>query len=248
MPKRSDQELQVNRGEGSMTWVGRLYIWATYRLYNEFAWAYDFVSWLVSLGRWSGWRLSTLDQITGQRVLEVGFGTGELLSEMAVRGLDPVGLDASPAMHRVTARKLARRALDVPRVSGVVQAMPFPAESFDSIVCSFPAGYILELATLCEAARVLSPPDPAIGKGGGRLVVVGMVVAIDVPAWRRVMQFLFGVQGGAVLERFTGLAQAAGLQVHILEQGNGRIRVPVVVAERQYPCNSPECRASGSCT
>ena len=223
-----------------MTWLGRLYIWATYRLYDEFAWAYDLVSWLVSLGRWSGWRLSALDQITGQRVLEVGFGTGELLSEMAVRGLEPVGLDASPAMHRVTARKLARRALDIPRVSGVTQAMPFPDGSFDSIVCTFPAGYILEPATLCEAARVLSPPDPATARAGGRLVVVGMVVAIDVPVWRRAMQFLFGAQGGAVLERFTGLAQAAGLHVDILEQGDGRMRVPVVVAERQHACNFPE--------
>ena len=217
-----------------MTWFGRLYIWATYRLYNEFAWAYDLVSWLVSLGRWSGWRLSALDQITGPRVLEVGFGTGELLSEMAVRGLEPVGLDASPAMHRVAARKLARRALDIPRVSGVVQAMPFPDRSFDSIVCTFPAGYILEPATLCEAARVLSPPDQATGKGGGRLVVVGIVVAIDIPVWRRAMQFLFGVQGVAVLERFTELAQAAGLHVGILEQGNGSMRVPVIVAERQH--------------
>ena len=248
MPDRREQEPRVNPGAGSVTWLGRLYIWATYRLYSEFAWAYDLVSWLVSLGRWSGWRLSALDQITGQRVLEVGFGTGELLSEMAVRGLAPVGLDASPAMHRVTARKLARRALDVPRVSGVVQAMPFPDERFDSIVCTFPAGYILEPATFCETARVLSPPDPATGKGGGRLVVVGMVVAIDVPVWPRAMQFLFGVQGGAVFERFTGLAQAAGLQVDILEQGNGRMRVPVVVAERQHPCNSPECSTLGNCT
>ena len=223
-----------------MTWLGRLYIWATYRLYNEFAWAYDLVSWLVSLGRWSGWRLSALDQITGQRVLEIGFGTGELLLEMAMRGLEPVGLDASQAMHRVAARKLTRRALDIPRVSGVVQAMPFPDESFDSIVCTFPAGYILEPATLCETARVLSPPDPATGKGGGRLVVVGMVVAIDVPIWRRVMQFLFGVQGVAVIDRFTDLAQAAGLRVDVLEQEDGRMRVPVVIAERQHKCNSYE--------
>jgi ubiquinone/menaquinone biosynthesis C-methylase UbiE len=223
-----------------LTWLGRLYIWATYRLYHEFAWAYDAVSWLVSLGGWSGWRLSALNYLTGERILEIGFGTGELLSEMAMRGLEPVGLDVSPAMHRVTARKLARRALDAPRVSGLVQAMPFGDESFDSIVSTFPAGYILEPATLRETARVLSPPDPATGTGGGRLIVVGLVVAIDVPVWSRAMRFLFGVQGGAVLERFTGLAEAAGLHVDILEQGTGRTRLPVVVAERQHAFGSPE--------
>ena len=224
--------MQVNRGAVSMTWLGRLYIWATHRLYDEFAWAYDLVSWVVSLGRWSSWRLSALDSTVGKRVLEIGFGTGELLTEMAQRDLDPVGLDASLAMHRVTARKLARRGLDVPTAIGLAQSMPFPAESFDSVVSTFPAGYILDLATLEETARVLCRPDPSTGKAGGRLVVVGLVVSVDVPVWRQVMQFLFGVQGDLVLDQFTGLAQAAGLYVDVLELGSGRVRVPVVVAER----------------
>lgn len=216
-----------------MTWLGKLYIWATHRLYDELAWAYDLVSWVVSLGRWSSWRLSALDSLAGQRILEIGFGTGELLSAMAERGWEPVGLDASQAMHRVTARKLARRGLDVPRVSGLTQAMPFPDESFDFIVSTFPAGYILNSATLCEAARMLRAPDPSTGEGGGRLVVVGLVVSVDLPAWRKAMQLLFGVQGGSVLGQFTGLAQAAGLHVEFLDPGSGRIRVPVVIAERQ---------------
>ena len=219
-----------------MTWLGRLYIWATYRLYDELAWAYDLVSWVVSLGRWSSWRLSALDFIAGQRVLEIGFGTGELLSEMVGRGVDPVGLDVSPAMHSVAARKLARRGLDIPTVGGLAQAMPFPDESFDSIVSTFPADYILDSATLCETARVLSAPDLSTGAVGGRLVVVGLVVWIDMPVWQRAMQFLFGVQGGSVLDQFAGLAQAAGLHVDILERGPGRIRVPVVVAERRQGC------------
>ncbi len=213
--------------------LGKLYIWATYRLYDEFACAYDLVSWLVSLGRWSSWRLSALDSITGQRVLEIGFGTGELLTEMANRGLDPVGLDASRAMHRVTARKLARRGLSVPGVIGLAQAMPFPTESFDSLVSTFPAGYIVDPATLGEIARVLRAPDPATGKVGGRLVVVGLVVSVDLPVWQTVMGFLFGEEGGAVLDQFTRLAQRVGLCVEVLEQGTGRVRVPVVVAERR---------------
>jgi ubiquinone/menaquinone biosynthesis C-methylase UbiE len=222
-----------------VTWLGRLYIWATHRLYNEFAWAYDLVSWVVSLGRWSGWRLSVLDQIAGPRVLEIGFGTGELLSEMAMRGLEPVGLDLSPAMHRIAAGKLARRGLDVPRVRGIAQAMPFPDWVFDAIVCTFPAGYILDAATLYEAARVLKPPDSDTGRGGGRLVVVGLTVAVDSAAWRSAMQFLFGVEDEATLERFARLARAAGLQVKVLEQEGGRFRVPVIVAER-----TPKARAA----
>ena len=215
-----------------MTWLGRLYIWATYRLYYEFAWAYDLASWIVSLGRWSGWRLSALDYVAGPHVLEIGFGTGELLLEMGARGLTPVGLDLSPAMHRITARKLSRRVLGVPLVRGITQAMPFPEATFDAIVSTFPAGYILDPATLYEAARVLSPPDVAAGRGGGRLVVVGLTVAVDLPTWRSAMRFLFGGEGEAALDRFTALAQAAGLQVAVLKREGGRFRVPVIVAER----------------
>jgi len=224
-----------------MTWFARLYLWATYRLYAEFAWAYDPVSWLVSLGRWSSWRRIALDHVvvegatTGQRVLEVAFGTGELLLEMEGRGVHAVGLERSPAMHRVTARKLARRGWQVPRVCGLSQAMPFVDGWFDSIVSTFPAGYILDPATLCEVARLLRPPDRAAGRRGGRLVVVGMVVTMDNRLWQQAMRFLFGVQEEAVLDRFGRVAAAAGLQVQVIERESGGWRVPVVLAERARP-------------
>jgi ubiquinone/menaquinone biosynthesis C-methylase UbiE len=229
-------EVNLQTGAGSsaddVTWLGRLYTWATYRLYEELAWAYDVVSWLVSLGRWSEWRLSALEHIAGQQVLEIGFGTGDLLLAMAARGLQLVGLDASPAMQRVTGRKLRSRELRVPRVCGMAQSMPFADQSFDSVVCTFPAGYILEAATLCEAMRVLRPPNPITGRGGGRLVVVGIVVETGFRSWQRVVRLLFGTRAGAVRERFLALAQEAGLQVRVVEQEGGLLRVPVFVAER----------------
>lgn len=217
-----------------MTWFGRFYVWVTYRLYDELAWAYDLTSWIVSLGRWSGWRLSVLEHLAGQRVLELGFGTGELLSVMARRDLEVVGLDASAAMHRITGQKLARRGLDVPRVRGVAQALPFPDEWFDSIVCTFPAAYIVHPATLREVVRVLRRPNPQTEECGGRLVVVGLQITADVPLWPRLIEFLFGASGEKALERFARLAHAAGLRVLVLEDGDGRVRVPLVVAERPH--------------
>jgi phosphatidylethanolamine/phosphatidyl-N-methylethanolamine N-methyltransferase len=215
-----------------VTWFARLYLWATYRLYDELAWAYDWVSWLVSLGHWSLWRQSALGHVEGQQVLETGFGTGELLIEMVGHGLDVVGLEMSPAMHRVTGRKLGRRGVIVPRVLGPVQRMPFADGCFDTIVSTFPSGYILEAAALEEIARLLRPPDPAGSPSGGRLVVVGLVTRWQQPSWRRVMDLLFGVGDVGVLERFERLATASGLQVQVIDPGGKGLRVPVVVAKR----------------
>jgi ubiquinone/menaquinone biosynthesis C-methylase UbiE len=215
-----------------VTWLAKLYIWATYRLYDEFAWAYDLASWLVSFGRWSDWRRSSLDHMAGHRVLEVGFGTGELLIEMDSRELQVVGLELSLAMHRVTARKIAQQGVKVPRMRGVVQAMPFADGQFDSIVSTFPAGYILEPETWQEVARLLRPPDPDIGAEGGRFVVVGMVVWKDGWLWRRAVQILFGSGGESAIDRFERSATAAGLQVEVTDQVDHGWHVPVILARR----------------
>jgi SAM-dependent methyltransferase len=215
-----------------VTWLARLYIWATYRLYNELAWAYDLVSWLVSFGNWSNWRKSSLDHVAGRRVLEVGFGTGELLIEMAKHELEVVGLDPSLAMHRVAARKIEQKGVEVWRLCGVVQEMPFADGLFDSIVSTFPAGFILEPKTLQEIARLLRLPDPDTGTEGGRLVIVGMVVWRDGWLWRRAVRFLFGSGGESAIDRFERSATVAGLALEVTDQVNRGWHVPVIVATR----------------
>ena len=207
-----------------MRWLLRLYIWATYRLYDEFAWAYDLVSWVVSLGQWSRWRRSALEHVVGRRVLELGFGTGELLLEMGRRGWRAAGLDSSPAMHRVTARKMARRGVWVPRVRALAQRMPFADTSFDSIVATFPANYIVDPATLREVARLLRP--------GGRFVVVGLSATTECRLLRRAVHLLFGVPVERILAHYHKIAQAAGLQVTLTTEGGGFFKVPAAVAER----------------
>jgi ubiquinone/menaquinone biosynthesis C-methylase UbiE len=215
-----------------MTWLARLYIWATYRLYHEFAWAYDLAAWIVSLGRWSGWRLRALDHVTGDRVLEMGFGTGALLVEMAQRGLRAVGLEVSPEMQRTAGRKLAHHSLSVPRVRALTQAMPFAAGTFDSIISTFPAAYILDPTTLAEVARLLRGPGPQQGIAAGRLIVVGMVVAFESRPVQRAQSLLFGTPEEHVVERFERIAAEVGLRLQVVEQEGARVRVPVIIAEK----------------
>ena len=46
----------------------------------------------------------------------------------------------------------------------MAEDLPFAGDTFDTVVCTFPAGYILERCTWAEFYRILSP--------GGRVVVV----------------------------------------------------------------------------
>ena len=230
-----------------MNWFTTLYAWACERLYAEFAGSYDRVSWLVSLGHWSDWRraalhylpLSTMERGQGGevspplRVLEIGFGTGELLLEMARRGIEATGLELSPAMHQVTATKLRRQGCDVPRVRAFAQAMPLADESFDAIISTFPAAYILDPATLRECARLLRKPQPAANLPGGRLVILGLWVEIDQSFLRQLAPLFYGAPSPAFLSLCESRLSAAGLKPTFTCYRTGSVNVSVVVAEWQ---------------
>lgn len=88
----------------------------------------------------------------GARVLEVGCGTGLILSRLAAVAQHATGVDLSRGM-------LARakmRGLDV--VQGLANELPFPDHSFD-LVCSFKVlAHVPQIETaLREMARVTAP-------------------------------------------------------------------------------------------
>lgn len=135
-------------------------------LYHQLAWTYDLVAWLVSLGHWKAWGRTTLPHLRGQRILELGHGPGHLLVALERRGLDPVGVDLSPNMGRQARRRLQKAGTTVSLVRARAQALPFCAESFDSVVATFPTGFIIDPRTLREVSR-------AMGSKGRLVVVLG---------------------------------------------------------------------------
>ena len=199
-------------------------------LYNEFAWTYDLVAWVVSLGQWKSWGRTAIPHLRGKWVLELAHGPGHLLVAMAQRGLSPVGLDLSPAMGRQARRRLRRRQdLTVPLVRARAQALPFRDGCFDSAVATFPAEFILAQATLREAARVLRPD--------GRLVVVAGAFLSGRDPLSRFIWWLYRItgQGELLPDRSKALLARAGFSARITWEEAKYSKVLLVTAEKASP-------------
>jgi ubiquinone/menaquinone biosynthesis C-methylase UbiE len=135
-----------------------------HHFYHAFAWTYDFVAALVSVGRWQQWLLSALPYLEGPQVLEIGHGPGHLQVAMRRKGLSVVGLDESRQMSRMAFSRLSRMKLRPALSRGYAQELPFETACFQSVVATFPTEYIFDARSLAEIYRVLRP--------GGKLVVV----------------------------------------------------------------------------
>jgi SAM-dependent methyltransferase len=140
------------------------------------AWRYDLLLWLgnlVTRGKWQALRQLTADLAQlqpGERVLDVGCGTGTLalLAKQRVGTTGRVsGIDPSAQMIARARRKAARRGLPIDFQVGVIEQLAFPDQSFDVVLSSFMMHQLpdnLKRQGLAEIARVLRP--------GGRLLIV----------------------------------------------------------------------------
>jgi ubiquinone/menaquinone biosynthesis C-methylase UbiE len=133
-------------------------------LYHSFSWTYDWVASTVSVGRWNSWVIESAKLLAGKRVLELGFGPGHLQLHLAAAGWEVYGVDESRQMTHRAGRRLRKANLPSRISRGIAQKLPFPDQSFDSVVATFPTLYIVDPDTLAEIKRVLKP--------GGRLVVL----------------------------------------------------------------------------
>lgn len=134
-------------------------------LYQPLAFSYDWIAAGVSLGHWNEWGREALSYVRGRRVLELGHGPGHLQAWMRSWDFWTAGLDESPQMGRLAARRLRRSGhSELMLARGMAQALPFAAGSFESILSIFPSEYIFDPAVVTEARRVLI--------NGGRLIVL----------------------------------------------------------------------------
>lgn len=132
-------------------------------MFDGVARRYDLTNTVLTFGLDRGWRRATreaLDLAPGQRVLDVGAGTGVSTQELAASGAYAVGLDLSIGMLQAGRRVRP----GVPLLAGDALRLPFPDAAFDAVTISFALRNVVEpAAALRELARVTRP--------GGRLVI-----------------------------------------------------------------------------
>ena len=95
----------------------------------------------------------------GQRVLDIGCGTGVFLRLAAERGAEPFGLDASSELLEIAAERVPGADLRV----GEMELLPYEDDAFD-VVTGFNAFFFATdlVRALREAGRVAKPGAPVV--------------------------------------------------------------------------------------
>jgi ubiquinone/menaquinone biosynthesis C-methylase UbiE len=176
-------------------------------LYHSFAWSYDFVATVVSLGQWRSWVMSVFPYLPGPQVLELGHGPGHLQVRLLEENRYVFGLDESCQMGRQARKRLLRRGLTPELTRGLAQALPYPVNTFHQVVATFPSEYIFDPLTLREIYRVLRP--------GGEAILLLLAWITDKHWYGRLAAWLFRVTGQAPLkweDRYLEPLQQMGFQ------------------------------------
>jgi ubiquinone/menaquinone biosynthesis C-methylase UbiE len=151
---------------------------------DHVAWLYDPLIEKLSFGRERKFREKTLEHLnlaSGERVLDVGCGTGSLTLGIARRlaGSGEVwGIDAAPRMIAIARRKAAAAALAVQFAPGIAEELTFADARFDVVVNSMFTHHIdtdLKKCAFAEMFRVLRP--------GGRMVTADVDRPTTVIGW-----------------------------------------------------------------
>lgn len=108
--------------------------------------------------------LKLLGDVNGLRILDLGCGDGTFAIELARRGAEVIGIDASRSMIEAACRRSSAQNLDVVFYQAKADAIPFAEGTFDAVVAITILCFVRDATPeFREIGRVLRP--------GGRLVI-----------------------------------------------------------------------------
>jgi AhpD family alkylhydroperoxidase len=159
-------------------------------------------------------------------ILEIGIGTGSNLA-IYPAGTAVHGIDVSAAALTLAARRAGRSARRVTLVEGDAAELPFPDDSFDTVVATFVLCSVGDVSqSLREARRVLRPGGTIrlLEHARARHRAIGALQERSAPTWAR-------VSGGCRLDHdVLQSVRDAGLVVVEERQRAGGLLVEIVAA------------------
>lgn len=201
-----------------------------HHFYHTFAFTYDAVAAVVSVGRWRDWGAACLPYLQGPRVLELGPGPGHLQVLLNQHGFTCLAIEESEQMSKLARRRLSQGGLPTGVIRGTAQCLPLEAGSVHSVVATFPSEYILAAGTLDEAWRVLAP--------GGQLVIIPLAWMHGPSLPDRLARLLFRITGQgqplteATLEAVKGLFNETRFEVSLHQVDIRQSTVLVVLCKK----------------
>jgi ubiquinone/menaquinone biosynthesis C-methylase UbiE len=194
------------------------------KLYTTFAWAYDLVAWMSSMGQWPNWQSAAIDDLPEGDILEIGHGTGHLLLRLMRLDRNVVGIDPSTQMTRIATKRLRRTGYNPLVIRSEAQRLPLPKECFPVIISTFPSAFIFDPDTLGEVYRVL--------QSEGVFVIVGSVRITGKGLHDRFAAWLYRITGqaGDIMEGWDQPFRKHGFSAQLEEVVQQRAIVFRVVA------------------
>jgi ubiquinone/menaquinone biosynthesis C-methylase UbiE len=208
-----------------VAFVAALLRFAFHLLYNQLAFAYDAVAWIVSFGEWAAWRRCVIPYLRPGPILDIAHGPAGLSFDLAQAGFEVTAIDISPAMSRIAAAKkrgFLRR--NHPHREPVfiradVMHLPFSPGRFPQAVSTFPAEYIFNPRIHREVRRCL--------QAGGRWIIIPTAY----PAWLAPLIARSDPQAPQTMSHFLQL-EGSGFHVRTETVRRKRSTVLVVIAEK----------------
>jgi trans-aconitate methyltransferase len=157
--------------------------------------------------------IALLDPKRGERVLDLGSGTGELTAELGASGASVLGLDASPEMVEAARRSLP----GIEFVVGDGQALEYDAE-FDGVFSNAALHWMPDAGAVARGiARALKPKGRFVAEfgGAGCVAAISEVAAIELRARGRDPQAFPRWYFPSVVE-YAGVLDRAGLEPRLL--------------------------------